>query len=70
MSIDGYKDGGRILINFSIPCNCSQVFASVALFCVMPYQPWYFYSFVYKEDNPWWTLIPGALQEFVMAGQV
>lgn len=70
VNIDGYKDGGRILINLSIPSNCSQVFASVALFCVMPYQPWYTYSMIYSPSNPWYWLIPGAVQEFVVVGQV
>jgi hypothetical protein len=65
VSIDGYQDGGRILINLSIPSNCSQVFASVALFLVMPYQPWYMYSYIYKHENPWYWLIPGAIQEFI-----
>ncbi|CAL8140069.1 unnamed protein product [Orchesella dallaii] len=65
---EGYKDGGRILINLSIPSNCSQVFASVALFCVMPYQPWYIFSYIYPK--PWYWLIPGALQEYTVVGQV
>lgn len=38
--LDDYDDGGRIVINLSIPSNTSQVFASVALFLVIPYQPW------------------------------
>lgn len=33
--MEGYRDGGRILKNLSIPSNCSQVVASVALFLVM-----------------------------------
>lgn len=65
---EGYQDGGRILINLSIPSNCSQVFASVALFLVMPYQPWYLFSYIYPK--PWYWLIPGAIQEFIVVGQV
>lgn len=66
--LDDYEDGGRLVINLSIPSNTSQVFASVALFLVIPYQPWYLFSYLYPK--PWYWLIPGALQEFIVVGQV
>ncbi|ODM90022.1 Glucose 1,6-bisphosphate synthase [Orchesella cincta] len=68
LHLDDYDDGGRIVINLSIPSNTSQVFASVALFLVIPYQPWYLFSYIYPK--PWYCLIPGAIQEFVVVGQV
>lgn len=66
--LDDYKDGGRLVINLAILSNISQVFVSVSLFLVMPYRPWYLFSFIYPK--PWYWLIPGAIQEFIVVGQV
>jgi len=68
VDLDDYPDGGRIVINLSIPSNTCQVFVSVAFFCGMPFQPWYLFSYIYPK--PWYWLIPGAIQEFVVVGQV
>jgi len=46
----------------------SQVAASIARFLVMPFQPWYLFSYTYPK--PWYWLIPGAIQEFLVIGQV
>jgi hypothetical protein len=70
INADDYVDSGRILINFSIPSNTCQVFISVSLFLRVPWQPWYIYSYIYSPENPWYWLIPGALQEFMVVGQV
>lgn len=34
----------------------------------MPHQPWYLFSYIYPR--PWYWLIPGAVQEFIVVGQV
>ncbi|CAL8132918.1 unnamed protein product [Orchesella dallaii] len=68
VDLDGYADGGRIVINLSIPSNTCQVFVGVAAFLVMPFQPWYLFSYIYPK--PWYWLIPGAIQDFVLVGQV
>lgn len=66
--LDGYKDGGRLIINLAIPSNCSQVNASLLLFLVMPYRPWFLFHYIYPKL--WYYLIPGALYEFTLVGQV
>ncbi|CAL8131196.1 unnamed protein product [Orchesella dallaii] len=68
VDLDGYADGGRIVINLSIPSNTFQVFVSVAAFLAMPFQPWYLFSYIYPK--PWYWLIPGATQDFVLVEQV
>ncbi|CAL8140310.1 unnamed protein product [Orchesella dallaii] len=68
VDLEGYSDGGRIVINFSIPANSSQVLLGVAAFLAMPFQPWYLFSYIYPK--PWYWLIPGAIQDFVLVGQV
>ncbi|CAL8068216.1 unnamed protein product [Orchesella dallaii] len=68
LDLDDYQDGGRIVINLSIPSNTCQVFVSVSLFLRMPFQPWYLFSYIYPK--PWYWLIPGAMQEFIVVGQV
>ena len=70
ISSEGYNDSGQILIDVSIPTNITQVFISVSLFLRLPWQPWFLYSYIYKPSNPWYWLIPGALQEFSLVGQV
>ncbi|CAL8128905.1 unnamed protein product [Orchesella dallaii] len=67
VDLEGYKDSGRLVINLSIPSNMSQVMATITRFLVMPFQPWYLFSYIYPK--PWYWLIPGALQEFLVIGQ-
>ncbi|XP_035714172.1 uncharacterized protein LOC118438318 [Folsomia candida] len=47
-----------------------QVGIYVCNFLATPNAPWYLYSYIYTEDNPWYWLLPGAFQEFVMGGQL
>ncbi|CAL8132910.1 unnamed protein product [Orchesella dallaii] len=68
VDLDGYIDGGRSVINLSIPSNIFQVLVSVLSFLAMPYQPWFHFSYIYPK--PWYWLIPGAIQDFVVAGQM
>ncbi|CAL8128907.1 unnamed protein product [Orchesella dallaii] len=68
VDLEGYEDSGRLIMNLSIPSNMSQVVASIARFLVMPFQPWYLFSYILPK--PWYWLIPGAFQEFLVIGQV
>lgn len=68
LSLDDYDDGGRVVMNLSIPSNTAQVFVSVSLFLVIPHEPWYIFSYIHPK--PWYWLIPGAIQEFIVVGQV
>ncbi|CAL8075886.1 unnamed protein product [Orchesella dallaii] len=68
VDLDGYPDGGRSVMNLSIPSNIFQVFVSVLSFLAMPFQPWFLFSYIYPK--PWYWLIPGAIQDFVVVGQV
>ncbi|CAL8143315.1 unnamed protein product [Orchesella dallaii] len=68
VSLEDYVDGGKIVLNLSIPSSIFQVFISVALFVLLPFQPWYLFSYIYPK--PWYWLIPGAIQEFIVVGQV
>ncbi|CAL8132916.1 unnamed protein product [Orchesella dallaii] len=68
LDLDGYVDGGRSVMILSIPSNMFQVFVSVLSFLAMPFQPWFLFSYVYPK--PWYWLIPGAIQDFVVVGQV
>ncbi|CAL8132912.1 unnamed protein product [Orchesella dallaii] len=67
VDLDGYADGGRSVINLSIPSNILQVFVSVLSFLATPFQPWYLFSYIYPK--PWYWLIPGTIEDFVVAGQ-
>lgn len=66
--LDDYQDGGRLIVNFAILTNCSQVLASMILFAVMPHQPWFLFHFIYPR--PWYWLIPGVFHQFVLVGQI
>lgn len=66
--LEDYYDGGKLVINVSIPSNACQILTSVLLFVAMPYQPWYLMSYIYPR--PWYWLIPGAIQEFALIGQM
>lgn len=66
--LDGYKDGGRIVINLAIPSTILQVFISVLFFILMPFQPWFLISYIYPK--PWYWLIPGIIQHYVLYASV
>ncbi|XP_035707950.1 uncharacterized protein LOC118435675 isoform X2 [Folsomia candida] len=70
ITAEGHKEGGQILLNLSIPSNITQTFISISLFLTFPNSPWYLYNYIYSPEHGWWWLIPGALHEFVFAGQV
>ncbi|XP_035702164.1 uncharacterized protein LOC118433867 [Folsomia candida] len=70
ITTEGHKEGGQILLNVSIPTNITQTFISISLFLTFPNSPWYLYSYIYSPDHGWWWLIPGAIQEYLMVGQI
>ncbi|OXA44190.1 uncharacterized protein LOC118438390 [Folsomia candida] len=69
LTLDELGDHGQAILKCAVPANFIQLCLSCTLYLFMPYQPWYLTSYIYSPDNPKWWLIPGALQEWVMAGQ-
>ncbi|ODM59404.1 hypothetical protein Ocin01_20227, partial [Orchesella cincta] len=63
---EGYKQGGMVVINLSIPAVCLQIFTSLALFLIFHAKPWYLYSHVHPK--PWYWLIPGSIQDVIVTG--
>lgn len=68
VNLDEYEDGGRLVLNVSMPSNCFQIVTSTLLFLMMPYQPWYLFSHIYPK--PWYWLVPGVIHEFALIGQL
>lgn len=66
--LEGYKDGGRLVINGAIPSTIFQVFISVLFFVLMPFQHWFLFSYIYPK--PWYWLIPGAIHQYTVYGHV
>lgn len=48
--------------------NVSQIGASVAIYLLTPYRSWYLTSYLQDYNLPWWTLIPGAMQQYLVVG--
>lgn len=68
ISLDGHQEEGWKVNNLCIPGGIMLVLISVSMFLAMPHLPFYLISYVYPK--PWYWLIPGAIQQYMVYGQV